>query len=37
MGADMLQTAEREADRVTLTQELPGYRVIAPLERVTRG
>jgi len=37
MGAEMLQTAERDAERVTLTQELPGYRVIAPLGRVTRG
>jgi len=34
MGAEMLQTTLREADRVTLTQELPGYRVIAPLGRV---
>ena len=34
MGADMVQTTLREPNRVTLTQELPGYRVVAPLARV---
>jgi len=34
MGGDMVQPALREPNRVTLTQELPDYRVVAPLARV---
>ena len=35
LGAEMAQSAERLADRVTLTQTLPGYRAVQRLERVT--
>lgn len=33
MGARMQQTAERSSDRVTLTQEMAGYRAVQPLQR----
>jgi len=34
MGTQMLQTTERSDDAVTLTQTMPGYAAVQPLERV---